>query len=325
MAPALVGMVLLAACAVTSPVTPAAATGPSSAPAQATTPRPAPPTFTSLTYAFDVRPLAGTTSTDIRSGTDYQQIEVYSTAPTPMPVAWVLAYPPGGFRPARPAGAVDVQIGGHPGFTGTIPATGPGMTSVSDGPGLDAVAWEYAPSAWLVVQTAGPQQLGVVPASPLRIAGAVTFSGTHPVPVPVTFGYLPAGLTPSSITSTVQGPTRSTVVDFGSQHRGLLGMSVEIGSGEPGFSPGAHRGSPIALSGFTGYYDQACSSIYLVGKGVYVAITSTRHLDGNCQPPADATAPSLSTLTQVLHGLSFAPNQTDPTTWLTATEAIPTR
>jgi hypothetical protein len=325
MAAALVGVVLLAACAVTNPVTPAAATAPSSAPAQSTTPAPAPPTFTSLTYAFDVRPLAGMTSTDIRSGTDYQQIEVYSTAPTPMPVAWVLAYPPGGFRPARPAGAVDVQIGGHPGFTGIVPATGPGMTSVTDGPGLDAVAWEYAPGAWVVVQTAGPQQLGVVPASPLLIAGAVTFSGTHPVPVPVTFGYLPAGLTPSSITSTVQGPTRSTVVDFGSQQRGLLGMSVEIGSGEPGFSPGAHRGSPIALGGFTGYYDQACSSIYLVGKGVYVAITSTGHLNGNCQPPADATAPSLSTLTQVLHGLSFAPNQTDPTTWLPATEAIPTR
>jgi hypothetical protein len=191
-APALVGMVFLAACAVNNPVTPAAATAPSSAPAQSTTPRPTPPTFTSLTYAFDVRPLAGMTSTDVRSGMDYQQIEVDSTAPTPTPDAWVLAYPPGGFRPTRPAGAVDVQISDHPGFTGTIPATGPGMTSVSDGPGLDAVAWEYAPGAWAVVQTAGPQQLGAVPASPLRIAGAVTFSGTHPVPVPVTFGYLPA-------------------------------------------------------------------------------------------------------------------------------------
>ncbi|PZS04913.1 MAG: hypothetical protein DLM56_04880 [Pseudonocardiales bacterium] len=88
-------------------------------------------------------------------------------------------------------------------------------------------------------------------------------------------------------------------------------MPIEIGTGDnQSFGPGTHRGAPIAVDGFAGYYDQACASIYLIGKRVYVAITSTGHLDGNCHAPTGTAHPSLATLTNVLKGLSLAAHST---------------
>ncbi len=294
-------------------------------------PTAAPPTIppvslTALTYVFSVRPIAGVTISDSRAGRDYQQIEVDSTAADRIPVAWVLAYPAGGFHPARPAGAVDVRVGGHIGFSGIISSLGPGMTATSDGPGLQAVAWQYSPGAWAIVQSGilGP----VAPAAltALRVAGAVDFRSPHLTRVPVKIGYLPGGLTPDSIRSSVQGPGQSTVIDFASSQPHRLGMTIEIGTDAgAGFGPATHRGTPITIDGFTGYYDSACGSIYLIGSGVYVAITSTDHLDGDCHAASGLPLPSQTTLTKVLRGLTFASHPTDPSTWFNAASAIPTR
>ena len=283
--------------------------------------------LTALSYTFAVRSIAGVISTASRTGPDYQRVEVDSTAGDRIPVGWILVYPAGGFRPDRPAGATDTRVAGRPGFAGLIPPDGPGMTRTSHGPGLNAVAWQYAPGAWAVVQSAGPPQSGVTAPTAQEIAEAVDFTSQHPVRLPAKIRYLTSGLTPRSITTTVQGPGRLTGIDFASDDRSRLGMSIEMETGDrnPGLGTAHRRGSPIALDGFTGYYDKACGSIYLVGKGVYVAVTSTEHLDGECRAPAGTSVPSLATIEKVVRGLSFAADPADTSTWFNAAEAIPTR
>lgn len=276
------------------------------------------------TYSFELRPLAGVTGADRRAGTDYQVLQLVSVVEGQPPVAQVLVYPVGGFAPARPPGAIDVGVGDLPGFSGLIAPDGPGMATVIDAPGLDAVAWEYVPGAWAIVQSGGPVDSGLTVPTLVQIAEAVYFSGTQPVLVPARFGFLPAGLTPDSIATTGPAATRLTTIDFAGDGAARLGLTVVIGIDDMDLGgPAGRRGSPITLGSFNGYYDDVCGSLYLTGGGWYVAIVSTEHLDGDCHPPAGSSLPTLDELTAILQGMTFAADPADASSWFEAAQAIP--
>lgn len=274
------------------------------------------------TYSFELRPLAGVTGADRRAGRDYQVLQLVSVVEGQPPVAQVLVYPVGGFVPARPPGAIEVRVGDLPGFSGLIAPEGPGMATVIDAPGLDAVAWEYVPGAWAIVQSGGPVDSGVTVPTLVQIAEAVYFSGTQPVLVPAQFGFLPAGLTPDSIATTGPPATRLTTIDFAGDGAARLGLTVVIGIDDmPLGGPAGRRGPPITLGTFTGYYDEECGSLYLTGGGWYVAIVSTD--DGDCHPPAGSSLSTLDELTAILQGMTFAADPADAASWFEAAQAIP--
>ena len=105
----------------------------------------------------------------------------------------VTVYPPGGWVPAELVGAARITVGQRPGFYGAIQHNGPDsseLTAQRTGAKGNALAWQYEPGAWALVEAAGEMTLGQMQA----VATAIQFNTRNPLAVPIRLTYIPNGL-----------------------------------------------------------------------------------------------------------------------------------
>lgn len=208
----------------------------------------------------------------------------------------------GAFNPAGARAGEPVDVNGKQGFyRSVLPCDCNGF------PDVPGVAWEYAPDRWAVVVIGEPAPADAR-TEVLRIARAVRFDRTTALRVPFRVGYLPAGLQPASGTMyTFDRNTMGAHVSLSGATDGDPGLSIRAAVLPPMDTP---VGEP-----------KAQGDELQVQAGVNLGPFSVQVTSGG----KGSARFSEEELLKVARSITVAADVQDPTTWIDAQQAIPTR
>lgn len=246
----------------------------------------------------------------------------------------VSVYPPGGWAPTRPAGATDITLGTKPGFFGHVQHDGPDAVAlIGENPMVtgDALAWQYEPGAWALVESEAPMTLQQMK----QVAGAVDFDTRTAVTLPANFSYLPTDLDVKGITvwlpthaaNTQIGDRALTTQGFGPQVRlslGKVGSAFTTTAIMIGIAPFPSRAGDLVndadvvhveVGDFAGTYNK--SGFLQVGNGTTATVT----IGGVGQHPAVRL--SQAEALHVVKALGLIPQPGDLDGWLTVIPVSP--
>jgi hypothetical protein len=297
------------------PATPEAA---SSSPPSLT--RPAPVQTSSLpladptiaTYSFTVGPVSGATPIYRETGVGFQR--VFLGGPS-YPV--VTVYPPGGWAPHRPAGAVGVTVGARAGFYGQIAHTGPDAPAITARDPMligNSLVWQYLPAAWARIDvTAQGTGLGLSPRQLLAVASAVRFGVHTTVTVPSQLRYIPAGdhVTNILVDEGARGP--HTTVSLAKIGSSITITEISIGAPSARMDPGMRPVDPNLVHETIGRFTGTYSRGWLAVNDAVTEIDISGAGDTSQGVPSEAGA------VEMLRGLTMAARPNDLSTWFAVT------
>ncbi len=180
------------------------------------------------TLSFSITPVQGMTAFAWETGVGFQR--AFLTGQT-FPA--VTVYPPGGWAPTRSAGARDASVGTKSGFFGPVRHDGPDAVALTgENPMVNgnALAWQYAPGAWALVESVEQMSLQQM----RQIAAAVRFDTKRAVSVPANFSYLPAGFEIKGITTWLPRAATTTRVGDQTLTSPSVGPRVRLALGKVG-------------------------------------------------------------------------------------------
>ena len=279
--------------------------GTSTSAVQPVAPLTAPQTFDLRSLWFSLRPLDGVQVSGVMLSTTSQQVQLDSGTGQEWDVTLTAA---GTDQPMAEPGAEAIQIGGRPGYYGSL--SGLGYATAANQP--VGLVWEYAPGAWATVVS--HDQHAISAADATAIADAVEPGQTKALTVPIKVGTAPEGM---QLQAYIGGPGGSRLTQIGTQGINALidftsgtetDVTVDFGpriSGEP------LSGTRTTIGGRTAYVMNGSIRI-LVGSNyeMHAIVAGNAHVT-----PAE--------LLTIANSIEVASNPQDQSTWFDATEALP--
>jgi hypothetical protein len=291
--------------------TPAATSATAATPTTGT-PRVTPPSTIAvrLQFTFEVRPVAGYRIAPLSIEPAVQRADIALAHDTAKSYADLTVYAARAYSPTEASRGTPVTVNGRRGYYASLvdPDTG--------GTRKPAVAWEYAPGAWAVVQGDWPQ--ATAKAEELKIAGAVRFDRTQPLRVPYRARGLPPTLHPYSgfvggsgtlisIVELTDRPITSATPQGAKNGESTAAVHLEVrGDGYIVLANTVIGGRPAYVSGSR--VQVHLDNGYTLG----ISTTRTRAAD---YPPA--------VLRRIAEALIPAPHVADLGTWYDALTALP--
>lgn len=236
----------------------------------------------------------------------------------------VTLYAPDGYRPPRPADAVDVEVNGAAGFYGTVQGDSAGLSEGLNGasgseaglPG--ALAWQYQPGAWAIVyggiREKEPDQAVLSQDQAEVAADAVQLgAGTElRVPARIALASLPAGLQLQGLTVSygMKGP--SAMYRYGPS--GTTRITLVIGVSPASLDP--DLGNSVTVGPYSGDLIRP-GSLELADGSTYLSLTSTSDDGSGPTVPDNGGGFSLDQLSAIVSGLTVA-DVADPASWYDA-------
>jgi hypothetical protein len=260
-----------------------------------------------LRFPFAVADIPGY-EVALRFLNDYGSSTVWLSTPAdtgPEPYPYELrVFQKGRYDPTADRAGVPVRINGKAGFY-----RGDTACQCSGQAPTPGIAWEYAPDSWALVQYTPPGTSpgSVAPADVrevlTRMAKAVRFDRTTPVPVPYKVGYLPAGLRPrptADVNTVVEGSLGTNIaLAAGNRTLSIQGMQLLA-------SPDQPVGEPDVVDEMFG------GSAVRVNLGQFGVQLSSKDY-------------STEELKKVARSIEPAPDLFDPATWFEADRALALR
>ena len=214
-------------------------------------------------------------------------------------------------EPARPdvqlnfTDATQLQVQGHDAYYG--------CWSISDASGCEVLAWQYAPDAWVMVQSEGRS----APVDELQsVAESLDLNGVTQLKAPMSFAAAPRGLRLYELLLSYPTVNRDwqywvQYTDPNDENNGLA-IHLDPGTAKP--FPNADN-QPVTVDGRPGYWStiNAGTLILQIADGVQLSISAWEN----------GPAMDLAEATQIVHSIQLAPQVDDVSTWFPVLDALP--